>query len=305
MSGAGSMRRAVSVSLGSSRRDHAVVADIGGVPVRLERVGTDGDLDKAARLLRELDGRVDALGLGGADLGFRIGERWYPLHSVLRVVRDVRRTPLVDGTGLKRAIEKRAALFLEESCGELLDEKRVLLTSAVDRWELARSFVDAGYECVFGDLMFSFGLPLPLRSLQTAARLGPFLFPAISRLPFSWIYPTGPRQAERKPRWGKWYRWARVVAGDCQYIRRTLPERWKGGIILTNTTTPEDVELFRRAGVRLLVTTSPVLEGRTFGANLMEAGLIAASGRGRKLDEEEIRAEVDRLGWTPVVRELN
>ncbi|MBN1939871.1 MAG: quinate 5-dehydrogenase [Candidatus Aminicenantes bacterium] len=301
----GSIRRAVSISLGSSRRDHAVVADIGGVPVRLERVGTNGDLAKAARLFRELDGKVDALGLGGADLGFRIGERWYPLHSVFRAVRDVRRTPLVDGTKLKRAIERRAALFLEDRCGTLLDEKRVLLTSAVDRWELARSFAESGFECVFGDFMFSFGLPLPFRSLNAIARLGPLLFPAISRLPFSWIYPTGEHQAERKPRWGKWFRWARVVAGDCQYIRRTLPDRWEGGIVLTNTTTPEDVELFRRAGVRILATTSPVLEGRTFGANLMEAGLIAAAGAGRELDEGEIRDEVDRLGWTPVVRELN
>jgi hypothetical protein len=295
----------VSVSLGSSRRDHAVVADIGGVSVRLERIGTDGDLDKAARLFRDLDGRVDALGLGGADLGFRIGERWYPLHSILRVTQGVHRTPLVDGTGLKRAIERRAARFLQDRCGVLIDEKRVLLTSAVDRWELARSFAEAGFDCVFGDFMFSFGLPLPLRSLKTVDRMGRVLFPAISRLPFSWIYPMGESQTERKPRWGKWFHWARIVAGDCQYIRRTLPERWEEGIILTNTTTPEDVELFRRAGVRILATTSPVFEGRTFGANLMEAGLIAAGGRGRVLGEEEIRAEVERLGWVPVVRELN
>lgn len=298
-------RRAVSVSLGSSCRDHVAVADIGGVPVRLERIGTDGDLDKAARLFRSLDGRVDALGLGGADLGFRIGERWYPLHSILRVARDVHKTPLVDGTGLKRVIERRAAHFLQERCVSLSGEKRVLLTSAVDRWELARSFVEAGFECVFGDFMFSFGLPLPLRSLETVGRLGRALFPAISRLPFSWIYPTGEKQTERKPRWRKWFRWTRIVAGDCQYIRRALPERWEGGIILTNTTTPGDVDLFRRAGVRILATTSPVLGGRTFGANLMEAGLIAAGGRGRALGEEEIRAEVDRLGWVPAIRELN
>jgi len=299
------VRRAVSVSLGSSLRNHAVEVEIGGTAVRLERIGMDGDLKKAARLFRELDGTVDALGLGGTDLGFNFGGRWYPLHSILKITRGVHKTPLVDGTGLKCAIESRAAAFLEERLGSFVAEKRVLLTSAVDRWELARSFAEGGYDCVFGDFMFSFGLPWPLRSLKTFHRWGPVLFPLISRLPFRWIYPTGSKQTERKPKWGKWFRWARVVAGDCQYIRRTLPEKWEGRIILTNTTTPDDVELFRRAGVRFLVTTTPVLEGRTFGANLMEAGLIASLGLDRPLSSEEIRAEVGRLGWSPEIRELN
>lgn len=299
------MRRAVSVSLGSSRRDHAAEIEMAGTMVRLERIGTDGDLDKAAGLLRALDGNVDALGLGGADLGFSIGGRWYPLHSIKKITREVRSTPLVDGSRLKKVVERGAAAFLQQRLGPFLEEKRVLLPSAVDRWELAASFVEAGYQCVFGDLMFAFGFPLPLRSLAAVDRLGRVLFPSISRLPFRWIYPIGERQVERKPKWGKWFRWARVVAGDCQYIRRALPERLEGGIILTNTTTVEDVEVFRRAGIRFLVTTTPVLGGRSFGANLMEAGLIASAGTGRILSEEEIREWVGRLGWIPEVRELN
>lgn len=298
-------RRAVSVSLGSSRRDHAADVEIGGVPVRLERIGTDGDPEKAARLFRELDGRVEALGLGGTDLGFRIDGRWYPLPSVRRIVRDVWKTPLVDGTGLKGVIEGRAASFLEERFGATLVERRVLLTSAIDRWELARSFAEGGYECVFGDLMFLLNIPRPVRSLASIGRIGRTLFPFFSRLPFRWFYPTGTKQEERKPKWEKWFRWSRVVAGDCQYIRRAMPEKLEGRIILTNTTTPADVDLFKRAGIRHLVTTTPVLQGRTFGANLMEAGLVAALGADRPLDPEEIRAAVDRLGWKPEIRELS
>jgi hypothetical protein len=299
-----SRRRAVSVSLGSSRRDHAAEVEIDGVSVRLERIGTDGDPEKAARLFRELDGRVDALGLGGTDLGFRIDGRWYPLPSIHRIVRDVRKTPLVDGTGLKGVIESRAASFLDEHLGRALVEKRVLLTSAIDRWELARSFAESGYQCVFGDLMFLLNIPRPVRSLDSIGRIGRTLFPFFSRLPFRWFYPTGTKQEERKPKWEKWFRWSRVVAGDCQYIRRAMPEKLEGRIILTNTTTPADVDLFRRAGIRCLITTTPVLLDRTFGANLMEAGLVAASGLRRPLHPEEIRIMVDRLGWKPEVREL-
>ena len=76
------MKRAVSVSIGSSRRDKAVEIDLLGERVRLERIGTDGDMEKAARLYQELDGKVDAFGVGGADLGVRVDKRWYPLYKV-------------------------------------------------------------------------------------------------------------------------------------------------------------------------------------------------------------------------------
>ena len=74
------MKRAVSVSIGSSKRDKAVEVELLGEMVRIERIGTDGDMDKAARLFAELDGKVDAFGLGGADLGLMVDNKWYPLY---------------------------------------------------------------------------------------------------------------------------------------------------------------------------------------------------------------------------------
>ena len=63
------MKRAVSISIGSSKRNKAVEVTLLGQPVRIERIGTDGDMDKAAHMYRDLDGKVEAFGVGGADLG--------------------------------------------------------------------------------------------------------------------------------------------------------------------------------------------------------------------------------------------
>jgi hypothetical protein len=84
-----------------------------------------------------------------------------------------------------------------------------------------------------------------------------------------------------------------------------MPERLDGKVILTNTTTPEDVELFRSAGVKYLLTTTPVLDGRSFGTNMMEAALIAVSGKGRALTREEYIELIDRLNLEPQLQELN
>ena len=295
------MKRAVSISLGSSERDKAVEIDLLGERVRLERIGTDGDMARARRMFAELDGQVDAFGVGGTDLGVLVGTSYYALHSVAGLVKDVRRTPYVDGGGLKMTLERNVAALIDERCAP--SPKRVLFTSAADRWGMAMSFFDAGYACVFGDLMFALGLPVPLRSpgqLKWAARI---VMPVAGRLPFSWIYPTGEKQEQRQPKYGSRYAWASVLAGDCHYIKRHMPDRLDGKTVCTNTT-PDDVARFREAGVRWLVTTTPVLDGRSFGTNMMEAAIVAAAGKGRRLTQDELANIIVELQLRPTVQDL-
>ena len=299
------MKHAVSISIGSSTRDKTVEVELLGESVSIERIGTDGDMEKAAELYKELDGKVDAFGVGGADLGVMCDRKWYPLYSVEPMIRYVKRTPVVDGAGLKNTLENRVASFLEARLGDFIREKKAFITVGVDRWGMTKSFLDAGYECVFGDLMFGLNVPLAIRSEGSLKRLARLLMPVAGRLPFEWIYPTGEKQEERIPKWQKYYHWATVIAGDCHYVKRHMPDHLDGKIIVTNTTTLEDVEMFRQAGVKYLVTTTPALDGRSFGTNMIEAALIAVSGKGRKLSLEELNQLIDRLDLQPQLQELN
>jgi hypothetical protein len=102
------MKTVVSVSLGivvarSSRAGRAA-----GRAVRhLARIGTDGSLDRAIARLRELDGTVDAIGLGGIDVYLYAGTDRYALRDGLRLLDAVKTTPVVDGSGLKNTLERR------------------------------------------------------------------------------------------------------------------------------------------------------------------------------------------------------
>jgi hypothetical protein len=299
------MKRAVSVSLGSSKRDKSVEVELLGEIVRIERIGTDGDMEKAAQLYKELDGEVDAFGVGGADLGVLVDQKWYPLYSVQPMVRFVKETPLVDGAGIKNTLENGLAPFIDAHIGDYVQEKKAFITLGVDRWGLTTSFLDAGYECVFGDLMFGLGLPFAVHSASSLKTLAAIMMPIAGRLPFDWIYPTGEKQEVRDPKWEKYYHWGNVISGDCHYVKRHMPNRLDGKVIATNTTTSEDVELFRLMGVKYLVTISPVMDGRSFGANMLEAALIAVSGKGRVLKNEELRELLDELNIEPQLQELN
>ncbi len=299
------MKRAVSVSLGSSKRDKSVEVELLGEKVRIERIGTDGDMEKAAQLYKELDGEVDAFGVGGADLGVLVDQKWYPLYSVQPMVRFVKETPLVDGAGIKNTLENGLAPFIDTHIGDYVQEKKAFITLGVDRWGLTTSFLDTGYECVFGDLMFGLGLPFAVHSASSLKTLAAIMMPIAGRLPFEWIYPTGEKQEVRDPKWESYYQWGNVIAGDCHYVKRHMPNRLEGKVIATNTTTPEDVELFRSIGVKYLVTTSPVMDGRSFGANMLEAALVAVSGKGRVLKNEELKELLDEMGIEPQLQELN
>jgi hypothetical protein len=301
------MKRAVSNSIGSSKRNKAVEVELLGEKVSIERIGTDGDMEAAALKYKDLDGKVDAFGVGGADLGALVDGKFFPFHSVQPMVRYVKQTPLVDGGGLKNTLENKAPAFLDEKIGDYIKAqgRKVFVTLGVDRWGLSKSFVEAGYEVVFGDLMFALGVPIAVRSLGGLRTLAKLMIPIVTRFPFEWLYPTGEKQEVREPKYEKYYRWATVIAGDCHYVKKHMPDDMRGKVIVTNTTTPEDVALFKQCGAKYLVTTTPVLDGRSFGTNMMEAALVAISGKKRPLTWDEYSELLDKLGFEPQLQELN
>jgi len=301
------MKRAVSISIGSSKRDKAVEINLLGEKVSIQRIGTDGDMEAAALKYKELDGKVDAFGVGGGDLSIVVDGKEYILHSVKPMVRYIEKTPVVDGSGLRNTLEKKAAPFVLERLGDYVTKmgKTALIMTGSDRWGLTRSFLDAGFKCTFGDLLFALEIPIALHTPGQIKFIAALLLPVATRLPFEWIYPLGEKQEERRPKFPQYFKAATVIAGDCHYIKRYMPNDMNGKIVVTNTTTPEDVKLFRECGVKYLITTTPVLDGRSFGTNMMEAALVAVSGKGRRLTWAEYSELLEKLNFEPQLQELN
>lgn len=298
------MKRAVSVSLGSKSRDKKVVTTLLGEEVSIERIGTDGDEEKAYQLYCELDGKVDAFGVGGIDLYIHALKRDYPLYAGLKLIRDVKTTPVVDGGGLKATLEARIMQDVEKQLGDIIHPKTVLLVAGLTRGGMTRSFIDAGYQMTFGDLMFGLGIPIPINTVPMANFAAAILMPIVGRMPIEMLYPTGEKQLEVVPKYERYYAASKVIAGDWLYIMQHAPDDLSGKVIVTNTTTEADVKFLKDRGVDFLVTTTPVLDGRSFGTNMFEAALVAAAGKSRPLSTTELGQIIDQLNLKAQIQDL-
>ena len=300
------MKKVLSVSLGSSTRDHTTETEFMGEHFWLSRQGTDGDFDRYLQMYQEYDGKVDAFGIGGAEFYVQVNGRRYYWRELQRVRDVIKNSKVGDGNGLKHLLAPYAIQALRDH-GIELRGKKALKTTAVDRYGLAKALVGAGCDVTFGDLMFGIGVPIPVHSLRSVHILAAVLLPVLPRLPFSWVYPVGDEQ-EREPskKYSRFYEDADVIAGDFLQVRSNLPDDLSGKIIITNTTTVKDVEDLQKRNLHILVTTTPRLAGRSFGTNVIEAACRCLIDKpDDQITEEDFRDLIERIPLKPQLHVLN
>jgi hypothetical protein len=293
------MKRAVSISLGSSKRDKSVKVNLNGQEILVERIGTDGDIEKVRQMYLDLDGKVDAFGVGGIDLYLRLDGREYPLHAALKLVSGVKQTPLCDGRGLKHTLERRVFQLAKPQLGDIRF-KQAFIPVAADRAGLAEAVAEVAERTVFGDLMVALGVPVPINGIPAFKRVARIMLPIVSHFPMSMIF-YGSDGAEHEPKYTKYFKESDLIAGDFLFMRKYMPLNLSGKTIVTNTTTEDNIALLKERGVKRVITTTPRFDGRSFGTNMNEAMLTAYAGKGRRLSDDELNGLIDELGLMPDV----
>ncbi len=259
----------------------------------LERRGCNGRIDLAAKLLKELDGQVDALGLGGANKFYHLGNRSYPFPVGQYLTRLVKKTPIVDGSGWKACIEPYAV----KKINFLSSGSKALVVSVLDRFWLAESLQSAGLTVMAGDACLGLKLRL-LIPLPIFTKLAYLTMPVLSRLPLTYLYPLGSGgkikyQPSLHPK-------IKIIAGDWRFIRHHLIHSVADRVIITSGVGPADQKLLIRSGAKGLILTTPMLAaGVSPAANAMEAVLVALGVR-----QPHYLGLARKFGWLPRIQPL-
>ncbi|MCX6343630.1 MAG: quinate 5-dehydrogenase [Armatimonadetes bacterium] len=304
------MKRVVSVSLGSSKRDKTSQIELLGQKFEISRIGTDGNMEKFAAMVRELDGKVDAIGLGGIDRYVWTDKRRYTFRDAQRLASNAKITPVVDGSGVKNTLERKTIEYLQANGLVDFGKSKVMVVCAVDRFGMAQTIAKLAKNVVYGDLMFMLGLPIPMRSYGAVRTAASILMPIISRVPFQWLYPTGEKQEKIEPKYEKYYKWADVIAGDYLIIKKSMPTVESGAlagkVIVTNTVTAEDTKMLIDRGVKMLVTATPEYDGRHYATNVLEGVLITLlAKKPEDVTIEDYESLLVKMDWKPTINNLS
>lgn len=98
------MKTVISISLGSTSQDFSFTTRLLGQTLRVRRLGTDGSLAQASRLLRQWDGKADAIGLGVVKDSGRLRAQTLGDAQVARLKAVPRKTPVSTGSRLREVL---------------------------------------------------------------------------------------------------------------------------------------------------------------------------------------------------------
>ncbi len=276
-----------------------------GQTLTVRRIGADGNQDRVAELIQEFDGKVDAIALEGMSAKLNLGSA-----SVTHAVGDqlrksAKQTPVLDGGGIRGALERWAVRLASEAQPGLFSQKNVLMVPGLNHRGLAAALEETAAEISYADSIIYFRLPTALGNNVALDRgAGPVLA-QLKDEPFRRLFPLagtpGVSRVEAP------FERADVLAGDIGAIRRYAPSELKHKIIVVECASDEDVADLRSRGADTVITTMPWENNELarLPSAVIEAIFVALRPNpAAPLNEDTYLNLMANLVWTPKILPL-
>jgi predicted amino acid dehydrogenase len=282
-----------------------------GQEIHVSRKGCGGDAAKAAALIAEYDGQVDAIGLDGLPSKLELGpfSRPHEIGQTLAGTAVAQTTPVVDGSGIRAGLERWAVILADRAQPGIFAQKHILMVPGLNHPGLTQALSRRSPAVHYADPVVYFGLPqFPgIGSKVTLNRAAPGTLDQLKNAPFRRITPqpgtAGTTRAVAP------FEWADVIAGDIGAIRRYAPAQLKRKTVVVEYASEEDVADMRQRGVAILVTLMPSTDGEKslgrWSAAAIEAMLVALrKDANAPLNEDTYLDLLAEIEWTPGIRYL-
>ncbi|HJW10446.1 MAG TPA: dehydrogenase, partial [Albitalea sp.] len=255
------MKNVISISLGASSRDFQFTCNFLGSRLRVHRLGTDGSTARAIKLVKEWGPRAAAIGLGFSE------------DDMPRLRQAAGGVPLTRGARLSEIFLEWAVRHAQTELGHCFDNARVLFLSGSANQKLATTLAEYTDNLQFAEALQS-GVPSLLPE-------------ALSR---PWTQATL-HQAMRD---------ATVLVAPVHELDGFGIEELAGKTLITATVNDERVAHFKNKGVNMVVDGSPLMQGHVLAPDLLDAMILAASGKAPdKISEDDYLEIIGALQTQP------
>jgi predicted amino acid dehydrogenase len=293
------MKQVAVISLGASRHDFEFRTTFLGEPMEVRRVGANGSLVQARRLLRQWGGRCDAIGLALVRDSGQIAEGSRDMAAASRLSHQVVATPVSDGARLADIFLEWAVRHAQAELGHYFDNARVLFFSGLAHQKLALSMAEYTPNLRFADPLLQLGVP---KLLSSAEALG--LYAAGAHAVADWAPPRLLPEALMR-QWvqhalKRAVRHAHVVVAPVHELDPLGLEELAGKTVVTTTVNDERLAQLRDKGVNLVIDAAPQLHGHALDPALLDAMIIAATAkRGADLLDDDYLGVLVQEGLAP------
>ncbi len=305
------MKNVISISLGAKSQDFDFKTRFMGVDMRVRRRGTNGSMAEAVKLARYWDKRASAIGLGLVKESGHIGAHRAVEQDGAKLQAVARSVPVTTGARLGEIFLEWAVRHTQLELAHYFDNARVLFFSGMAHQRLATSMSEYTDNLQFADPLLQLGVPKLLTSLDALN-----LYASGAHYVSDWTRPRVVPAAMLK-QWRhfilrKAMQSASVVVAPVHELDDFDLEDLAGKTIITSTVNDERLARFKDKGVQMVIDGAPMMAGHVLGPDLIDAMIIAASGKDGDdlLDDDylEIVTELQiepRILYPNGVRRLN
>jgi predicted amino acid dehydrogenase len=293
------MKKVVTVTLGSSKQDFEFKTDFLGQVFSVKRMGADDDTGKAWELMRRQQTTADAIGLSEVGDHYQVGLRTVVNKETHRLLNVVTRVPVTTGATLRRMLQVRAVRYVQKELGNYFNNNLVLFLSGMRNYDMAVALSDYTKNLSFADALFQTGAPAMLTSLEQlelfakgsdlmlSGKSGEILESAL----------TGFKNNRISAAVAK----SHVIVGtyhELEVVGKTAD--LEGKTLITSAVDDERLAFFTKCKVNLVIDVSPKLFEKVVGINTLEAMILAAlEKRCEEVSDDDFEEILDELHIKP------
>ncbi|MFO1414358.1 MAG: dehydrogenase [Burkholderiales bacterium] len=272
------MKTIVGISMGERAQDFDFRARFLGQLCHVRRLGADGRVERAIRLVRQWEKKADAIGLGIARDSYTVGTHKFVEKDSALVLQAATEVPATTGARLADILQEWALRHVQVRLKDYFNNANVLFLSGRTNYKLAVTMAEYTGNLQFADLLLQFGVPKMLTSLDTLETYAS----GAQHVP-DWA-PAGVMGSAPLKEWTHFMlrralQEATVVVAAVHELDDFDAEDLAGKTIITSTVSDRRVASFRDKGVNLVIDGSPMVQGHVLAPSILDAMIVAATGK--------------------------
>ena len=272
------MKTAVGISLGSGEHNFEFETDFLGQRVKVWRLGTDASTTKTVKLLKAWERHADAIGIAVVKDKYALPSRRDIDRDVSQLTDVVTRVPVTTGARLADILQEWAIRHVQNTLGRFFTNASVLFFSGMSNLKLAQTMSEYTQNVSFADPLLQLGIPKLLTSLDALQ-----LYTAGAHRVLDWALP-GVMSSDPVKEWNRFLlrkamQGSTVVVAPVHELDDFDRNDLEGKTIVTSTVSDERIAKLKDKGVAMVVDGSPFLFDHVMAPSLLDAMIIAATGK--------------------------